>query len=187
MDAGQVSVWVPIVVAVLGILGVVSGQLINVWREERRWVREAARDDRRWARERRRDIDAHWRDKRFDVHVSVLAAFRDWERALAEPVAAREAGHEPADLEELVALAARVQEVLSGLMVFGPRSLATSADEVYLEFRQCHDYALGARDLRAAVKRYRYLSVLLLGLGEQVREALQITSDGAEPASIEAG
>ncbi|MEW2507455.1 hypothetical protein ACQPXB_39865 [Amycolatopsis sp. CA-161197] len=176
MESGQVSVWVPIVVAVLGILGVVSGQLINVWREERRWAREAVREDQRWARERRRDIDAHWREKRFDVHIAVLAAFRDWERALEKPVAAREAGHEPGGLDELRALDDRVQEVLSSLMIFGPRVLAVAADEVYLEFRQSHDYALGLRDLGAPVKKQRYLGVLLLGLRQQVREALQITA-----------
>jgi hypothetical protein len=64
MSSGQVSVWVPIVVAVLGILGVVAGQLINIWREERRWERERLREDLRWERERQRDIDAHWRERR---------------------------------------------------------------------------------------------------------------------------
>ncbi|MEV4601054.1 hypothetical protein AB0K15_27100 [Amycolatopsis sp. NPDC049253] len=136
-----------------------SGQLINVWREERR-----------------RDIDAHWREERFDVHIAVLAAFRDWERALEKPVAARETGHEPGGLDELRALDDRVQQVLSGLMIFGPHTLAAAADDVYLEFRQCHDYALDLRDLRAPVKKQRYLGVLLLGLRQQVREALQITA-----------
>ena len=99
MSSGQVSVWVLIVVAVLGILGVVAGQLINVWREERRWERETLREDLRWERERQRDIDAHWRERRFDVHVELLAALREWERSLAKPVAARAAGHEPAELD----------------------------------------------------------------------------------------
>ncbi|MFI5609081.1 hypothetical protein [Amycolatopsis sp. NPDC051903] len=190
MDSGQVSVWVPIVVAVLGILGVVSGQLINVWREDRRFAREAERDDRRWARERQRDIDAHWREKRFDVHVSVLAAFRDWDRALAKPVAAREAGHEPdgPTADELVALEDQAQQVLSGLMVFGPAALATAADNVYVDFRRCHDYALGRRELNAPVKEQRYLVILLDGLRRQVREALQITGESdAEPEPTMAG
>lgn len=44
----QVSVWVPIVVGVIGLLGVVAGQLINTWREDRLWRRELDREEVRW-------------------------------------------------------------------------------------------------------------------------------------------
>jgi hypothetical protein len=173
MPSGQVSVWVPIVVAVLGILGVVAGQLINIWREKRRWEREMRREDLRWERERQREIDAHWRERRFDVHVALLAAFREWEASLAVAVAARAAGHEPAEPDSLTVHADRVQLALATLAIFGPDQLAASADEVYLEFRQFHDYALGNRELAKPVKNQRYLSILLLGLRDQVRDALQ--------------
>jgi hypothetical protein len=149
MPSGQVSVWVPIIVAVLGILGVVAGQLINLWREERRWEREKLREDLRWERERQRDIDAHWREQRFGVHVELLAAFREWEESLAK--------------------------ALATLTIFGPTQLTDAADDVYLEFRQFHDYAFGNRELSRPEKNQRYLRILLLGLRDQVRDTLQIT------------
>lgn len=175
MPSGQVSVWVPIVVAVLGILGVVTGQLINLWREERRWERERSREDLRWERERRRDLDTQWRERRFDVHVEVLAAFRDWEGSLARAVAVRAAGHEPSGLDSLTAQVGRVQEALATLAVFGPDQLSAAADDIYLEFRRFHDYAFGHRELSKPEKNQRYLRILLLGLRDQVRETLQTT------------
>lgn len=33
---GQVSVWVPILVGIPGMVGVISGQLVNAWHEQRR-------------------------------------------------------------------------------------------------------------------------------------------------------
>lgn len=51
MQSAQVSVWVPIAVGVIGVLGVISGQLINAWREDRRWKREQEREELRWQRE----------------------------------------------------------------------------------------------------------------------------------------
>ena len=189
MSSGLVSVWVPIVVAVLGILGVVAGQLINFWREDRRWERETLRENLRWERERQRDIDAQWRERRFDVYVELLAAFRDWEGSLAMAVAARAADHGLAEQDILTAHADRVQQALSTLMIFGPNQLAAAADDVYLEFRQFHDYADGRRDLDKPLKNQRYLRILLLGLRDQVRDTLQITvhdipGEGEGPANI---
>ncbi|SFB45681.1 hypothetical protein SAMN05216266_11285 [Amycolatopsis marina] len=62
----QVPVWVPIVVAALGFVGVVTSQLIAGWREDRRWRREAEREDLRWRRERQRD----WESRSFDGRVA---------------------------------------------------------------------------------------------------------------------
>jgi hypothetical protein len=50
--SGQVSVWVPLVVALLGVLGVIGGQVINAWREDRRWKREQQREELRWQRQK---------------------------------------------------------------------------------------------------------------------------------------
>ena len=43
MQSGQVSIWVPIVVGIIGLIGIVAGQLVNAWREDRRWRREQER------------------------------------------------------------------------------------------------------------------------------------------------
>lgn len=45
MQSGQVSVWVPIIVGVIGLIGVIAGQLVNAWREDRRWKREREREE----------------------------------------------------------------------------------------------------------------------------------------------
>jgi hypothetical protein len=59
MQAGQVSVWIPIIVGFLGVVGVVAGQLVNAWREDRRWKRELEREDIRWTREASRSLEQH--------------------------------------------------------------------------------------------------------------------------------
>jgi hypothetical protein len=75
----------------------------------------------------------------------------------------------------LTAHADRTQTVLATLTIFGPEALVTAADDVCLEFRQCHDYAVGSRELTKPDGRHRYLRILLLGLRDQVRDALQVT------------
>lgn len=59
MPSGEVSLWVPIVVGVLGLCGVLGAQLIAGWREDRRWQRETRREDLRWQRE-----DLRWQRQR---------------------------------------------------------------------------------------------------------------------------
>jgi hypothetical protein len=74
VQTGQVSIWVPIIVGVIGLIGVISGQLVNAWREDRRWRRDQDREEVRWKREREKEemklahdslIDL--RDKRIDL------------------------------------------------------------------------------------------------------------------------
>lgn len=81
MQTGQVSVWVPIVVGVIGLVGVVAGQLVNAWREDRRWKREQQREEIRWSREREKDTArlTHedriaWRDRRLTTYSDYLLA-----------------------------------------------------------------------------------------------------------------
>jgi hypothetical protein len=73
MNTQQVSIWVPIAVGLIGVLGIIAGQLINAWREDRRWKRELTREELRWQRE-----DAHyWRERKFTTYgdlYSVLLA-----------------------------------------------------------------------------------------------------------------
>ncbi|MEV7092828.1 hypothetical protein AB0M80_08260 [Amycolatopsis sp. NPDC051045] len=62
-SSSSVPTWVPIVVAILGILGIIAGQVVNSWKEERRWKRELAREDVRWQREQERHSEQHRHDK----------------------------------------------------------------------------------------------------------------------------
>ena len=81
MLTGQVSVWVPIVVGLIGVAGVVAGQVINAWRERRN-------EEIRWAREKQRDAHQDrlvWREKRLKIAVEFLITLNVW-RELAVDV-----------------------------------------------------------------------------------------------------
>jgi hypothetical protein len=83
MQSGQVSIWVPIVVGIIGLIGVVAGQMVNAWREDRRWRREQVREDLRWRREAEKEAAnrAHrsqidWRERRISAYAEYLEAIR---------------------------------------------------------------------------------------------------------------
>lgn len=78
-QSGQVSVWVPIAVGMIGLIGVIVGQLINARREDRRWKRDQQREDVRWKRQREIELlrltqesRAHWRDIRLQTYGKLL-------------------------------------------------------------------------------------------------------------------
>ncbi|PKV90303.1 hypothetical protein ATK30_1047 [Amycolatopsis echigonensis] len=64
--------WVPIVVGMIGLVGVVAGQLVNAWREDRRWRREQEREDVRWARESKRESVKLDRDTKILIFGELL-------------------------------------------------------------------------------------------------------------------
>jgi hypothetical protein len=85
MGSGQVSVWVPIVVAVLGILGIIGGQMFASWRDDRRWSQEIAREEARAQREiktaelaREHEITLRWIDQRLTAYTECLSVFEEW-------------------------------------------------------------------------------------------------------------
>ena len=87
--SGQVPVWVPLAVGVLGFLAVVVGQWINVRREDKRWKREQEREDVRWKREARRELAKleheniiKWREERMRTYAQLLDAMDQAIRAL---------------------------------------------------------------------------------------------------------
>lgn len=84
MQSGQVSVWVPIVVGVIGLVGVIAGQLVNAWRERRR-------EDTRWRREQaeksaqqKHDDMIHWRETRLRIYSEFLWEIAEIEHALTK-------------------------------------------------------------------------------------------------------
>jgi hypothetical protein len=85
MNSPQVSIWIPIIVGIIGLIGIVSGQLINAWREDRRWQREQDKEELRWQRELHKEATArteankaHWRDKKFEVYTEILTFTKRW-------------------------------------------------------------------------------------------------------------
>jgi hypothetical protein len=57
MSSTQVPLWVPVIVALLGFIGVLGAQAIAAWRDDRRWQQEAEREELRWNRDRAREKD----------------------------------------------------------------------------------------------------------------------------------
>jgi hypothetical protein len=94
MQSAQVSVWVPIAVAIIGILGVIAGQGYSSWRDDRRWSRETRREDARALREiesaqlaRDHDLRIRWIDQRLDTYTACLSAYKEWLDILREELA----------------------------------------------------------------------------------------------------
>ncbi|MFC0105692.1 hypothetical protein [Kibdelosporangium aridum] len=91
MQQGQVSIWVPIIVGAIGFIGVVAGQLVNAWREDRRWKREQEREELRWKRQREADDVKYfhesgldWREKRIELYGDYLNSVRIFEEHLGK-------------------------------------------------------------------------------------------------------
>lgn len=63
MSSAQVPVWVPVMVGLLGLAGVLGAQLIAGRREDRRWRREQEREELRWQREQDRE-ELRWQRER---------------------------------------------------------------------------------------------------------------------------
>jgi hypothetical protein len=80
MSSGQVPLWVPVVVALLGLGGVLGAQLIAGWREDRRWRRETAREELRWSRERDKERENRSYEGRARAYAEVIGAIEsfDW-------------------------------------------------------------------------------------------------------------
>ncbi|MGW3996828.1 hypothetical protein ACWEF6_25360 [Amycolatopsis sp. NPDC004772] len=109
MASGQVSVWVPIVVGIIGLVGVVTGQLINSRREDRRWEREAAREELRHRREverltaeRAHAITLHWSQERKDAYAGLLKETGEYLSALLVCMEAVARGETPSESLKLM-------------------------------------------------------------------------------------
>jgi hypothetical protein len=74
MSSNQVPLWIPIVVALVGLVGVLAAQVIASRREDKRWDREVHREDQRWAREQESRAEAR-SDKRRQELADAIAAF----------------------------------------------------------------------------------------------------------------
>ncbi len=82
MSVAQVPLWVPLAVALLGLAGVLSAQLIAGRREDRRWAREQQREELRWRRDREREQHDRSYQGRLDAYSRVIGALEAWGWAL---------------------------------------------------------------------------------------------------------
>ncbi|MFI9559659.1 hypothetical protein [Nonomuraea endophytica] len=138
MAQAQVSVWVPIVVALLGIAGVVAGQIVSAWREDRRWQRERTREDLRWQREQEREARrleaedrSHWRDQRLGAYTAFMDPAKRWV-VLMSDAESGEGGLQP---EIAASLEEEVRTALASVLLVGSSELQYQCEEFY---ERCH-------------------------------------------------
>ncbi|WP_206784663.1 hypothetical protein [Amycolatopsis sp. MtRt-6] len=140
MASGQVSVWVPIVVGIIGLVGVVTGQLINSRREDRRWEREAAREElrhrretERLAAERAHAMTLHWSQERRDAYAGLLKESDECLRALLEWVEALDRKKPTGEIEARLSEHARaLRSFHAAVDILGSPGIREMAEELVL-------------------------------------------------------
>jgi len=172
MPTGQVSVWVPIIVGLIGVAGVVAGQVINAWRERRN-------EETRWARERQRDAHQDrlvWREKRLRIAVDFLITLNVW-RELAVDVwhETQREGH-PTELtsSQLHDSVTRMSDQLAEIKLIGTEMMRTAATEVVdvllATFARTREEATGleeaSRQLSTTIRTLRETFRAELGVAE---------------------
>jgi hypothetical protein len=122
---GQVPLWVPVVVALLGLAGVLGAQVIAGWREDRRWRRETEREELRWNRERAKDRDNRSYEGRAKAYAEVIGAIEAFDWVLYD---ARRVLREGRELDEttvadLRKVAAQARNALGAVNVHAPERI----------------------------------------------------------------
>ncbi|WP_206793626.1 hypothetical protein [Amycolatopsis sp. MtRt-6] len=117
----QVPVWIPIVVALLGLAGVILTQVLSGRREARRMAEEAAREERRWQRER----EARTHETRADAYAQLMGVLEAFDGVLFQARAVREAGDklDEHQLAELRAVRSEAQHALGPVVLHAPEAV----------------------------------------------------------------
>ncbi|MFI6840282.1 hypothetical protein [Nonomuraea africana] len=129
----------------LGIFGVITGQLVSAWREDRRWRRELAREDLRWEREQQKEAqsraneaDVHWRNERLRVYSGFVGVVREWSALVGQAWAGNPARTAiPADLSRMRELNAQAEKLISEM------GLIQESDQV---LGRCYDFVFVCSD-----------------------------------------
>ncbi|AEK41576.1 hypothetical protein DV26_29100 [Amycolatopsis mediterranei] len=114
-------VWIPIVVALLGLAGVILTQILSGRREIRRMAEEAAREERRWQRER----EARTHETRADAYAQLMGVLEAFDGVLFQARAVRESGGELDEhqLEELREVRSEAQHALGPVVLHAPEAV----------------------------------------------------------------
>lgn len=117
----QVPVWIPIIVALFGLAGVLLTQVLSGRREARRMAEEAAREERRWQRER----EARTHETRADAYAQLMGVLEAFDGVLFQARAVREGGH-PLDehqVTELREVRSEAQHALGPVVLHAPEAV----------------------------------------------------------------
>lgn len=115
--------WVPLVVALVGLGGVLGAQLVAGWREDRRWQREVQREELRWQREVRREQERRRHEGREDAYARAIGALEGWQWELypvKERVLKERGVMEQAQRERLAAMSDTARELLGPMNLHAP-------------------------------------------------------------------
>ncbi|MEQ0561230.1 hypothetical protein ABJI51_19255 [Amycolatopsis sp. NEAU-NG30] len=117
----QVPVWIPIVVALLGLAGVLLTQVLSGRREARRMAEETAREERRWQRER----EARTHETRADAYAQLLGVIEAFDGVLFQARAIRESEGELDEhqLAELRQVRSECQHALGPVVLHAPEAV----------------------------------------------------------------
>jgi len=128
-------VWVPLVVAILGLGGVLISQVLAGRREDARWQRERAREQDRWDREDSARSYEHSRA----AYVAFFTEYNERWNAIALAQMQIGPGSEPLEdyLNGLYDLASQVE-------VFGTREAGKAARDAY---RVLYDWAYRGKEI----------------------------------------
>lgn len=134
MSSGQVPLWVPVVVGLLGLAGVLGAQIVTGWREDRRWQREIEREELRWSRERARERDNRSYEGRAQAYAEVIGAIEAFDWVLYQ---ARRTLHAGQSLGEQIAAEIRTatsqaRNALGGVNVHAPERIRAMLRESML-------------------------------------------------------
>jgi hypothetical protein len=117
----QVPVWIPIVVALLGLAGVLLTQVLSSRREAKRMTEETAREERRWQRER----EARTHETRAEAYALLLGALEAFDGVLFQARAVREADErlDEHQVTELRAVRSETQHALGPVALHAPEAV----------------------------------------------------------------
>ncbi|WP_410609827.1 hypothetical protein [Amycolatopsis sp. lyj-109] len=117
----QVPVWIPIVVALLGLAGVILTQVLSGRREARRMAEEAAREERRWQRER----EARTHETRAAAYAELMGSLEAFDGVLFQARAIRESDGDLDEhhLAELREVRSEAQHALGPVVLHAPEAV----------------------------------------------------------------
>lgn len=146
MPSTQVPLWVPIVVGLFGLGGVLGAQLIAGWREDRRWRRETQREDLRWQRERERLREERRYSGREDAYGRMIGLLEAWQWVLHPAKERAIKGNQPLTEPQRRALEAmrdQAQDALGPMNLHAPDGIRRLMRDAVLAKARLTDALLG--------------------------------------------
>ena len=187
----QVPVWIPIVVALLGLAGVILTQVLSGRREARRITEEAAREERRWQRER----EARTHEARAAAYAELLGALGAFDTVLFRALRSRETAR-PIDeyqVTELREVRSETQHALGPVTLHAPEAVRKLISDATLprlrlatRLLDPENHGTEDRALWTAGQRgYRLLRAKMrLDLGFDAEPMAAIEAIGAQPTVV---